>query len=273
MSRPPVLTTLAGHQVETIDEGLGPSVALIHSSGLGATEWRRLIRRLAPSHRVVAPSLVGYGRTCWAVDGEPDFRTDLALVEALLSSLQPPVHLVGHSYGGFLALLAAARGKTPIATLAAYEPVTVGALRSAAGFVSFAGIDDFDGLFDLSRGGLEGFLQRFIDYWNGAGAWQQLSDKQQAVYRAVGPKIYQEVKSGSYDETPHSFYRTINAPTLLLSGETSPRDAGRACSILAETISGARHQTISGAGHMGPLTHGHTVSGLIANHIAAYGPH
>jgi pimeloyl-ACP methyl ester carboxylesterase len=270
MSPTSVLTTLAGQQVETIDEGVGPSVALIHSSGLGATQWRRLVRRLAPSHRVVAPSLVGYGRTAWTVDDLPDFRTDLALVEALLSSLEPPVHLVGHSYGGFLALLAAARAATPIATLAAYEPVTVGALRSAAGFESFAGIDDFDAMFDLSQGGLEGFLQRFIDYWNGAGAWDQLSVKQQAIYRTMGEKIYQEVKSGSYDETPHSFYRSISAPTLLLSGVSSPSDAGRACDILAETIPGARHQTISGAGPMGPLTHGHTVTGLLADHIVAH---
>jgi len=261
------IQTIAGHPVECIEAGSGPSLALIHSSGLGAGQWRRLLRRLAPTRHAVAPFLVGYGQTGWPWDETTDFGTDLELVEALLGALVPPVDLVGHSYGGFLALLAAARATVPIATVTVYEPVTVGVLRSAIGFDCFAGIDDLDALFDLDDGGLEGFLERFIDYWNGVGAWWQLSERERAVYLGVAQKVYQEVKSSSYDDTPHDFYRTITAPTLLLSGETSPIDARRTCDILADTIPGAKRVTVEGAGHMGRLSHGHRVGRLIAEQV------
>ncbi len=79
------------------------SVLLIHSSGFNARQWRRLAESLR-DYRVLMPNLLGYDAP-WT--GPFHFRQD---VEHLAAQLTEPAHIVGHSYGGFLALqLALAR--------------------------------------------------------------------------------------------------------------------------------------------------------------------
>jgi pimeloyl-ACP methyl ester carboxylesterase len=71
------------------------------------------------------------------------------------------------------------------------------------------------------------------------------------------------------DHTPASDYGKLTCPALLLTGSASPLFARRVLSRLAEAAPLAHVETIDGAGHMGPLTHGNPVSELIAAHLTA----
>jgi pimeloyl-ACP methyl ester carboxylesterase len=59
----------------------------------------------------------------------------------------------------------------------------------------------------------------------------------------------------------------MTAPTLVLHGERSPAPALRICEHLARVLPEARSNTIAGAGHMCPLTHGEETNRLIAEHL------
>jgi pimeloyl-ACP methyl ester carboxylesterase len=234
-------------------------ILLVHSSGLSSRQWVRLLKKL-PSARAV--DLPGYAGTPGT-----DLAGDLDFLVGELDALGA-AHVVGHSYGGFLALkLALARPKQ-VLSLALYEPVAFGVLRST---------HDTAGLADLGRflvdpalglvGGSEAWLERFVDYWQGKGAWAGLPEPTRQAFLAVGDKVFREVSGISADLTPHTAYEGLRIPTLLLGGERSPVAAQRVLAVLEATLPDATRQVIAGAGHMGPISHGEAVNPLLVAHL------
>lgn len=266
---------VGAQRIRLDDVGEGSPVLLLHSSGLSSLQWRRLKERLATSHRVLAPDFIGYGGSApWAGSGDFEYRFDLEAAEAVARLADGPIHLVGHSYGGFLALLLAASGRVPVASLSAFEPVAFGVLFSKQdreGMDDLARIDADGTFFSPELEGTAAWAERFVNYWGGAGYWARLPAWQQAAFVAPGRKMFQEVRSLSFDRTPHQAYEHIQAPALFMAGSLSPPAGRRTVEILAETLPKGRLAILEGASHMGPLTHADTVNGLIAEHIEAAG--
>jgi 2-hydroxy-6-oxo-octa-2,4-dienoate hydrolase len=101
------------HEAGTGSAGAGSVVILLHGSGPGVsawTNWRRVIPALAETFRVLAPDMAGFGYT----ERKPDAAYDIKhWVRHLLGFLDAvgveKASLVGNSFGGSLALAAAAR--------------------------------------------------------------------------------------------------------------------------------------------------------------------
>src|SRR5215469_12732833 len=90
--------------------GSGPVVMLIHSSVSGARMWRRLMDDRKDDFHVRAVNLCGYGRTPrWASDAPQSLGDQARLVETALPTNADTVCLVGHSFGGSVAMKLAAR--------------------------------------------------------------------------------------------------------------------------------------------------------------------
>ena len=86
--------------------------------------WSEQRRVLSPRYRLIVPDRRGYGDS---PAGEPD---DLDVeVADILALLGDGAHLVGFSYGGLLALLAAARRPDLIRSLTVIEPPVFGVAR------------------------------------------------------------------------------------------------------------------------------------------------
>lgn len=274
------------HRISVTIEGQGAPLVCVHGSGMSGQVWRRLQARLAQTCESFAPDLIGYGRSsAYDPTVAPAHHTthDAEVLEAVarraLRDKSPEdkrlgVHLVGHSYGGLLALAVAYRGQVPVRTVVAYEPVAFGVLTEAG---DTAGLDaqraaDPDGTaFQLGADGLEGWLRRFIDFWNGAGFWDAMPATAQAPYLAAKHKVYAEVQSLLTEQYDLADYAAIRARVLLLSGAKSPLAARRVCAVLAATIPGAREQCFAGAGHVGPLSHADAVNEAVAAFLAGPG--
>jgi pimeloyl-ACP methyl ester carboxylesterase len=241
-----------------------PLALLIHSGGFTSRQWRKLGQRLAPSHDVLAPDLIGYGDEPWP-PGQPfHFRQD---VDRLAAMLDRPADVVGHSYGGLVALQLALARPDHVRSLALYEPVAFGVLgeadadaRAALTMPPYqpdaAGVDEV-------------WLAAFVDWWNGAGAWAALAEPTRAGFRQVAWKVYQEVSSLSADTTDRARYGTIAVPTLLLGGARTTMTERRALERLAEALPHARLELFPDVGHMGPITHADLVNAAIAAHVTA----
>ena len=245
-------------------------VLLIHSGGFTSRQWRKLNDALAPDYAVLAPDLLGYGESGPWPEGAPfHFRQDLDFLESVIGDGEP-VHLVGHSYGGFLAFQLALRRPELVRSIAAYEPVAFGILDE---------LEDAGARRDLelvkrewepdASGADETWLRGFVDWWNGAGAWEKLAEETRGAFRAMGWKVFQEVISLTADRTDRATYATIAVPTLILGGGNSPFTERRVVQKLGEVLPHATARFFPGVGHMGPISHASMVNEAIVAHVRA----
>ncbi|WP_394827452.1 alpha/beta fold hydrolase [Pendulispora albinea] len=251
--------------------GSGEPVVLLHSGGMSSRQWRRLMDRLAAGYRVLAPDFIGSGDNPPWPQGEPfHFDMDVAAVEAIVRDLARPIHLVGHSYGGFIAATLARKNPDIIRSLTLFDPVAMGVLHDAEdpeGLANLGTVDGEDAFNDPALGGGDAWMEQFVDYWNGPGSWRALPATTRDAFLRVGKKVFYEVTTLLRDRTPCAAYGGVKAPALLLTGESSPIAARRVVHLLSESLPDATAHTIAGAGHMAPITHAGAVNDLIVQHI------
>lgn len=88
--------------------GSGPVLLLLHGLGGSSYTWRQVAPLLAQNHRVVAIDLRGFGRSDKPFDQAYSPAHHAAVVRAFIKSQNlSQVTLIGHSYGGMVALMLA----------------------------------------------------------------------------------------------------------------------------------------------------------------------
>src|SRR3954467_6876885 len=105
--------------------GAGRCVVCVHGSLSWGEFAFRAQRPLARSNALVLPDRRGFGAS--PSTGRADFEVDAQDVAALLGQSS---HLVGHSYGAVVALLAAAQRPTAVRTLTLVEPAAFAVARN-----------------------------------------------------------------------------------------------------------------------------------------------
>ncbi|WP_164519733.1 alpha/beta fold hydrolase [Nocardioides ferulae] len=101
--------------------GEGEPVLLVHGSiATGAETWEQQRPLAAEGFALVVPDRRGYGRSAALAAGE-DYEVDAHDIVDLLA-VRGGAHLVGHSYGGIGALLAAALRPDAVRSLVVVEP-------------------------------------------------------------------------------------------------------------------------------------------------------
>ena len=260
---------VSGARVEYIEMGCGEPVVLLHSSASSSAQWRALAEGLSRRYRVVAPDLYGYGGTAhWP--GQRAFHLDCEaeIVSALLERIDGPAHFVGHSYGGAVALHVAGLRGGLLRSLTLIEPVAFHLLRGTddAAFVEIKEVGE-GVVRAVARGEYVAGIEGFIDYWNGPGASAALLPDRRQAMAARLPKIALDFHATFHAPTRLDDYRSLAAPTLLLHGTESPTPTRRICELLAPVLPRARLKTLSGAGHMAPVTHRDQVNALVTAHL------
>jgi pimeloyl-ACP methyl ester carboxylesterase len=229
-----------------------PSVVLLHASASSGRQWQDLAAALAPRYRVHAVDLHGHGeRAPWPGPTPLTLADDAALAAPLLAQ-DGGVHLVGHSYGGAVALKLAALHPLRVRSVALYEPVMFRWLLEEGA----AEVTDIIEVAREMRAASNGDAARiFIDFWSGAGAWASLSPARKesiaSRVRAVAAHFH-----ALFAETLalRDVARLPMAMTFMTGARTA-RIMQRLAELVRGGLPGAQHCTIAQAGHMGPLTH------------------
>lgn len=253
-----VVWPLAEGVLHGVEQGEGVPVLLVHGSLCDYRYWQAQMAPLAGAGwRVIAVSL----RRCYPErwdgqgDGFSSERHVADLVELIDEHLREPVHLVGHSRGGNLALRLAAQRPDLLRSLVLADPGGDYAVElfQASGLeapLAPARRNLFreEALRLIRVGELEAGMQLFVDTVSGAGIWQRSSARfrQMALDNAF-------TLVGQVRDRPGvigaDLLHGIRRPTLLLGGERSPAPFPQVLRMLARQLPDARCEILPGVSH------------------------
>jgi pimeloyl-ACP methyl ester carboxylesterase len=202
----------------------GPPLVLVHGLGGAASNWVELAPLLAPRFRLLVPELAGHGRSDPLSGAAPTLDAFAAQVAALLEvEAMTPAVVVGHSFGGTLALrLAVSRPELVRALVLAAPAGITSSTRRAAHAIALM-VTVRPGRFVSPLRGLLGAHEvlRYPALWG----WQ-VSDPAALTARAVDgflepPGLHRDIRTAGrvlVAHDPRQELERVRCPTLLLWG-------------------------------------------------------
>jgi pimeloyl-ACP methyl ester carboxylesterase len=255
-----------GLEIEHSDAGDGPAVVLVHSSVSGLRQWRSLTDALADRYRVRALNLYGYGATTpWPEDETQTLAAQAGLVAAACDGLAEPVALVGHSFGGTVALKAATLLGARVGSLVLIEPNPLYLLAQGGRYEEDAEVRALRDHVKQhgARGDWEAVAERFADYWVGDGAWSAMPEARRAAFAALLPPNFHEWDAALGEQTTVEDLAALRCRALVMTDPATRRPIRAIAELLAQACPGWTFRDIPAGGHMAPLTRPDLVNPMI----------
>lgn len=228
---------MAGRRTPT--PGTVTRVVLVHGAVTGGQETWQAQQPLSVAYEIITPDRLGYAVE--APDAPDDPEADAVIISDLLGD---GAHLVGYSVGAMVAMVAAVRDPTAVASLVLVEPPAFDLVRGRQDAEAF--ITAYEAL----RSGTDDaqrFLREFLIFF-GADPDEvaQIPDPWPEGLRKAA--VAQFTGAAPWDvPTPLHGLAEAPFPIVVVSGGHSELfDA--ICDTLAERV-GAQRATIPGAGH------------------------
>jgi len=250
------------------EAGSGPAVVCLHCSASTSGQWRPLMEQLADRYRVIAPDLYGCGKSpAWPTDRPMWIDDQVDLLASAFERAGERFHLIGHSYGGAIALKAALRFTKKLESLVLYEPVLFNVLLDAAPH-SPAAREIMAVRDDVLAGDPAAAAERFIDYWMGNGTWAATPDSRRAALVDAVQAQKPEWHSACNEPTPLEAFAALDVPALLMTGTSSTAAARAVARLVGGVLPRVRIEEVEGMGHMAPVTHPREVNSRIERFLA-----
>jgi len=250
-----------------LDAGTGPLVVLLHASLSNARQWGTLTEALERRFSVRALNLFGYGRTpAWPAPAVPTLDDYAELVLAAIPADATDVTLIGHSFGGAVAMQTARRLGARAAKLVLLEPSIFALLEVCGRRDALAEIKAVAR--DTAFSSPAAAAERFIDYWSGPGAWAATPEQRRAAYlRGIG-LVRNEFAAAfgarlSLDEWRDALPRR----TLVTFAADTTRPSREIADLLSLAGAGWDFARINAGGHMSPLTRPELVNAVVAGFL------
>ena len=245
-----------GLRMHYVDEGAGRPVLLLHGEPTWSFLWRAIIPTLAERARVLAPDLIGFGRSDKPTDiGWYSYDGHVASIEHLVDTLGlEHLTLVVHDWGGPIGLRFAVEHETLVDRIVILDTGIAGGKPPGERWLRFRDV--------VRQVGGELDIGRLVE----AGTTQGLTDDVRAAYDAPFPTP--ESKAGALafpelvpTEPEHPSTAPMNRvrdalmnwqkPTLVVWGNDDSVLLPRIAEHFVELIPGARTPAtlIDGASH------------------------
>jgi pimeloyl-ACP methyl ester carboxylesterase len=224
--------------------GEGQPIVFVHGDIVGPSLTWRKQRQLAERWSLIIPSRPGFG------ESPPLERNDFEIEAPMFAELLGDgAHLVGHSYGSVIALLAAAERPEAVRSLTVSEP---GCLRVAEGTPE---VDEMIANGELLFANAESIpSEEFLKLFRGGAGSAYGTPDQLPDELMHGVELIKRERPSWEAEIPLERLAAADFPVLVLSGGHSPAFEA-VCDALAEGL-GAEREVIRGRGHTVPSTGG-----------------
>ena len=233
-----------GACIAYIDLGAGePAYLFLHYWGGSSRTWEGVIADLEADARCVALDQRGWGRS-QALDGRYDLDAMADDVEDVVAALKLKHYvLVGHSMGGKVAQIVAARGASPLAGLVLVAPAPPEAMpvsteQRAAMLASYTSRKGIEQALSILAGRPLGDKREQVVIDTLSGAWKAKREwVERGMLAAVSPGL-----------------RDFTGPVRVVVGELDKVERPEALrAAFAELLPQATVETILEVGHLSPL--------------------
>lgn len=228
----------------------GATLLFLHGEGGSAPLWSRQLAHFASVHSPIALDLPGHGRST-GLDGPRSIDEAAEVVAAFLEGMgAPPAVLVGHGFGGHVALATAAarrervRGVVTLGT-AARAPIP-------------------DEAVDKLRAVVQGRIgQQFDTPYFGTAPDMTIARELWGEMVKTDPKVRLTDMLAYRASTVATRLSSVTQPVLVLVGEADRLCPRAAAEELASGLPKARFASIPDAGHVAHLEKPEEVNGQI----------
>jgi pimeloyl-ACP methyl ester carboxylesterase len=240
--------------------GEGPPLILLHATLSSSRQLRTLATKLSERYSVISVDRRGSGRS--ATDA-PATAIDVAthvedLVAIMAQGRLGPAFVVGHSYGGCIALELAARHPDRVVAVFAYEP-PYGSLAPPEAQAHMAEVGRRTHA-AAEHGDLVEAALAFMAGVSGPEAVAALSPAARARIGRAGQGAVADATLLGMDATG---LRRIKSPTRIATGSASLPLYADIADVLATRIDGANHQRLKDLGHMAPIVRPDAIAAAI----------
>ena len=252
-----------------------PDVVCLHGSASSGRQWRQLMDKVGRRYRVVTPDLIGYGGQRFDTRERLRLDDEVDAVMGQLGDNATPFHLVGHAYGGAVALRLACRYPDRVASLTLYEPAHFLALFDEG--LGSAEARELRRLHSTVVSSANSTLGRwrsareFVNYAHGSNIWKRLTTFEKRRLAAAAPIVAAEFHALMVAGARLDDVSALTMPVRILCGTRTRRTAKRICELLADRIPGALMHWLDGLKHMAPITDASLVNSVIAGLITGSG--
>lgn len=243
-------------------------MVFVHGSASDYRSWGKQHEFFSKEfHTIVYSRRYHFPNTKISVDQDYSMACHVNDLESLILNIaRPPAHVIGHSYGAFIALLLAIKNPLIIKSLALTEPplITMYVSKEPSPSELLRLLPRRPGLaLEILKFGIRGVgpatkaikrkeMDKAFDIFGkatlGAKTFYDLSESRLKIARQNF--IEAELTGSGFPPLENSKIRDIRIPTLLLTGENSPRLFRGLISGLQELLPNAQRNTVSGASHI-----------------------
>ena len=206
----------------------------------------------------MAINLFGYGKTmAWPENEIQTLEAQARLVEPLLPDDETKVSIVGHSYGGSVAMKAASLFKDQVHRLVLIEPNPFYLLRQHGRDDAFQEAKNLRDTIKASgkNDSWPRAAEVFANYWTGNGSWDSMPDDRKAKFTTALKPNFHEWDGVMNEETPISEWaKDLPSDTTVISTADTVPTIEEIVSVMQEHIPEWNYERIERGGHMAAMT-------------------
>lgn len=244
--------TIDGVKVRYLEEGTGPPIVLIHGFGVSSETWRRNIQALSSKWQVIAPDLVGHGKSDRPFDATYSIRYYVNFIQTFLKLLDVRNRvLIGHSMGGLIAIRLALDATNDTKALVLEDSAGLGggpSFRTRMAFLSYLlrmsllGPNE-----DRVRGWLKTSFYNDPSKISEEAVKRALESWKDTDYRRVQRKTAMGLRKN--ERRTSWFIEQIKVPTLIIWGEKDKQIPAKFAHKAAKKIENSKVEIIPECGH------------------------
>ena len=250
--------------------GEGQPILFLPGSFSTTAAWTGVWDAFPPGYSLLSVNLPGYGGASDPRQGRGDEIRHLTdWMQSLLIQIDDPVHLVGHSFGGQIALAALLAEGADVLSLTTFEANPIFVRPPDGPFSWWREVAGIGARLETAlREGVEDPAALVIDYWTRPGTFAELpAPVRDFCNRGVETNI-RDWNSAKDFAPPLSAFNILDLPCTLAWGSRASRPIEEVCAAIAGQMPRGETAVVERADHFLITTHPQICADIILDRIS-----